>query len=567
MFQDSALTHFNSIARGILIERRIRQHRYGSEQNHGFAGSFQSVSPSSRPTYSKGFFEMGSMLTFRVSWSILFMIFLCSCGEVESRDEDIEDIIEDGPLQVQTIYGPVLGEVADSSRVFRGVPYAAPPVGPLRFASPQPPDPWDDPPPAESTLCPQMGVDGVIYGDEDCLTLDVWTPLKTSKHPLPVMVWIHGGWYWYLSGSGYLSDAMLPTRDVIVVAINYRLGLFGFFAHPDLTEEGGGTSGNYGFEDQIFALEWVQDNVSAFGGDPEQVTIFGGSSGGRSVGSHLGSPNSAGLFHRAIMQSGNGFESNKLPLTQVEAQGQRLADAVSCSTEPNVAECLRRLPMERFFDISLLADSVFAGPNLDGVIFERDLAEMVEAGDFNQVPVIIGSNMYEALQFFTDMSLIIGSDLNALTEEQYEAFVGLLVGEDADEVLSLYPMSDYGTSLLALTVSLSNRFFTCPARRAARLLTEAGSDVYLYHFNQGWALHGDELRFLFGIGALPSDQLVSSAMKDYWTTFAKNGDPNRGGYPPWPRYEESTDQHLALTDPVGAGSHLFKEECDFWQGR
>lgn len=492
--------------------------------------------------------------TFRSTLAVFLILGLSSCSEDETKDDEP---VESITLQIQTVYGPVRGMVSDSSRVFRGIPYAAAPVGPLRFAPPQSPEPWEKPLPAEPTLCPQLGLDGVIYGDEDCLTLDLWTPLKSPTSPLPVMVWIHGGGF--VMGSGYLADAMLPTRNVVIVAINYRLGVLGFLAHPEFTKEGDGTSGNYGFEDQIFALEWVRDNVSAFGGDPDQVTIFGESAGGSAVGSHLGSWRSAGLFQQAIMQSGNSFGRKKATLSESETQGQHLASAVSCNTDPNVVECLRKLPMETFFEVETLQVETSLRPNFDGTIFKCDFLEALEKGDFNQVPVIIGSNMNEGLGFVQDQANI--------TEEQYAAIVKSLYGEDSSDILSIYPVTKYGTPQLALAALQGHRSFNCSARRGARALSKAGSDVYLYYYSHGLAFHASELELLFGIGALPSDQKVSAAMKDYWTQFARTGDPNGGELPEWPRYDASSDRHLNLADPITVDSLLLHRECDFWDKR
>ncbi len=291
-------------------------------------------------------------------------------GEADAGTGDNYDI--DGiPLLVETQSGPVRGLAADSSRVFRAIRYAAPPVGPLRFAAPQPPEPWEQAPEPELNACPQRGVEGLI-GAEDCLMLEVWTPLHETATPLPVMVWIHGGGY--TAGSGYLTDGMLPTREVVLVSINYRLGPLGFLAHPDLSAEGGGTSGNYGIQDQQLALQWVQDNVSAFGGDPEQVTIFGESAGGSAVGAHIWSSRSTGLFHRAIMQSGTGFRRQPRTLDDAEAQGERLVEALSCDADVSAVECLREVPLETLFNALSVASW---RPSFDGVVFERDLFDMM----------------------------------------------------------------------------------------------------------------------------------------------------------------------------------------------
>jgi len=478
-----------------------------------------------------------------------------SCADQPDAAEDSAEgqkVVQDVPLLVEIAYGPVRGMVADSSRVFRGIRYAAAPVGQLRFAAPQPPDPWSEPPVPEATICPQIYLEAMI-GAEDCLTLDVWAPIQRPERPLPVMVWIHGGGF--TSASGYLADAFLSTRGVIVVAINYRLGPLGFLAHPALTEEGNGTSGNYGIEDQRFALEWVRDNIEAFGGDPDNVTIFGESAGGAAVSCHIWSQRSAGLFHRAIMQSGNNFGHGASTLAEAEAQGERLAEAV-CDSDSNVTECLRGLSPNELLDASSAVLGFSWRPCFDGVVFEREFSEAVDQGAINLVPTMVGSNMYEGQSFMTEPA--------NLTEAQYVDQVRLQYGENADRVLSLYTVSEYLTPQLTLAAIRSHRSFNCTARRAARKLTDAGAEVYLYYFSYGWAFHAAELQLLFGVGALPPDQLVSAALKDYWTQFAKTGDPNGGELPNWPRYQPDSDRHLEITDPIAAGSYLFHEECDLW---
>jgi para-nitrobenzyl esterase len=498
----------------------------------------------------------------RTALRIALCAFLTSgslgCGEDRSGSDDksgkSDETPEVGPLEVQTTYGPVRGMAADSSRVFRAIRYAAPPVGPLRFTAPRPPEPWTAPPEPVSSVCPQLGTDNAVVGTEDCLILDVWTPFHAPAKPLPVMFWIHGGGF--TVGTGYMTDALLPSRDVVVVSINYRLGPFGFLAHPALTQEGEGTSGNFAIQDQRLALEWVRDNIAAFGGDPKKVTIFGESAGGFAVDAHLWSAQSAGLFHRAIMQSGVGFKDRTRTLALSEAQGQLFAAAAGCTAADSATECLRQLPVDKVLTAMPLASW---NPSLDGVVFARSPQEMLADGSFNRVPTIIGSNTWEGLGFLASQT--------DLTEEQYIAYIQTLYGGDAEKVVSLYPVSDFDSPQYASAAILGNSGFNCPARRAARALSEAGIDVYLYLFGQGLAVHAADLAYIFGIGALPSDQKVSSAMKDYWTEFAKTGDPNLDRQPKWPRYEMESDRHLSLADPIKADSHLLSDKCDFWDQR
>jgi para-nitrobenzyl esterase len=486
-----------------------------------------------------------------------------ACREVVLRNEADAAALEvpsPSPARIETQYGPVLGVSADSSRVFRSIPYARAPVGALRFASPEPPEPWQEPPAGEPVACPQLGAEGALVGTEDCLQLDVWTPLQARSRPLPAMVWIHGGGF--TAGSGYLADALLPARDVLVVAINYRLGALGFLAHPALNEESAGSSGNYAIEDQRFALEWVRDNIAAFGGDPARVTIFGESAGGSAVCAHLWSPRSAGLFHRAILQSGALCGRQSRTLAQGEAQGERLAEAVGCSGAPDVADCLRALDPAVLLSALQVrtptSEGAVWGPVVDGQVFERDLPQALAEGDFNRVPTIVGSNAQEGLGFLPG--------LEALTAEEYAERVrsSPFYGEHADALLAAYPAADFATPQLALAALIGHRVFNCPARRTARAIAAAGERAYLYLFAQAPAFHAGELAYLFGVGFSPSEQRISAAIKDYWTRFAATGDPNLAALPQWPRYEAEADPHLVIADPIHADSGLLGRECDVW---
>lgn len=464
------------------------------------------------------------------------------------------------PLLVHTRSGPVAGVATPAARVFRGIPYAAPPVGPLRFAAPRPPEPWTTPPPGVPTTCPQLGTPAGLTS-EDCLTLDVWTPLSVPSEPLPVMVWIHGGSF--TAGSGFLADAGLPTRGVIVVAINYRLGALGFLGHPALSAEGGGSSGNYAIEDQRLALEWVRDNAAAFGGDPQRVTIFGESAGGSAICAHLWSPRSTGLFQRAILQSGALCGRASRTLAQAEEQGERLAAVVGCSGAGEaVLACLRDKPADALLAAlaqrSLLDDGAYWGPVVDGTNFDRPLPEALMSGAFNRVPTLIGSNANEGLAFLFG--------LETLSAEDYAARVHAspFFGEHAEALLALYPAADYPTPQLALAALVGHRVFNCPARRTARAIAATGTPVYEYLFAYGAALHAEELGYLFTSVPSPGEPRIADALKDYWARFAATGDPNGEGDPRWPRYEAAGDLQLVFGAAIAEESALFMRECDGW---
>ena len=495
----------------------------------------------------------------------------CACSDQPSASPDVPPAsshagdaavsapgFTDGgdPLLAMTAYGPVRGVNAGSSRVFRGVRYAAAPVGPLRFARAQPPQPWTEPPPALPTVCPQFGADGGVFGNEDCLTLDVWVPLQSPAKPLPVMVWIHGGGF--TAGSGFLNDAALPSRGVIVVAINYRLAALGFLAHPAL----GADSGNAAIDDQRFALQWVRDNVAAFGGDPQRVTIFGESAGGSAICAQLWSPLSAGLFSRAIMQSGALCGRQSRTLAEGEAQGERLATALGCDAAGDVLACLRDQPLGALLSAlpvrTLLVDGASWGPVVDGTVFTHDLPAALAQGAFNHVPMLVGSNAHEGLAFT--------AGLESLTAEQYEAQVrdSPFFGAHADELLAAYPAADYDSPQLALAALVGERVFNCPARRTVRALEAAGSDSYLYLFDYPPALHAGELGYLFGSGLAGDDQRVAGELQDLWTSFATGGEPSGDGLPTWPRYSAAQDQHLVIGAAPAIDAHLFARTCDVW---
>jgi para-nitrobenzyl esterase len=461
-----------------------------------------------------------------------------------------------GPLFVETTAGRVAAIVASDKRVFRSIRYAAAPVGELRFAPPRAPEPWQDTVLSEPLACPQLAADGQLIGSEDCLQLDVWTPRERPAAPLPVMVWIHGGGF--TAGSGHLADTRLPARGVILVTINYRLGALGFLAHPAL----GADSGNAAILDQRFALQWVRDNIAAFDGDPEQVTIFGESAGGSAVCAQLWSPGSAGLFQRAIMQSGALCGRQSRTLAEGEAQGVRLAEAVGCAAEGDVLGCLRALEPARLLSAlpvrTVLADGASWGPVMDGRVFTQDLSAALAAGAFAHVPLIVGSNAREGDGF------VLG--LEALTAEGYAQQVreSPFFGMHADALLAAYPAVEYPTPQLALAALVGERVFNCPARRTARAFAAAGLASYLYLYDFAPAWHASELAVLFTPGTAEPEQRVSGLLNDAWGRFARTGDPNGKDGVTWPRYLPASDEHIVVDDPPSTGSGLLAQRCDLW---
>jgi para-nitrobenzyl esterase len=441
-------------------------------------------------------------------------------------------------------------------------------------------------------VCPQLN----RLGDEDCLFLNVYTPgLKKNQHKhhgLPVMVWIHGGGLVGGSGNDYDPTPLVEKGDVIVVTLNYRLGALGFFAHPALDAEGH-LNANYGLMDQQYALQWVQRNIAAFGGDPHRVTIFGESSGGLSVYSHLASPTAAGLFHRAIAQSGattsfQNYMQSIVPLAVAEDGGVAFATAIGC--ESQTSQCLRATLAIAL--VSAQPREVF--PIVDGTVLPQPPGAAFAGGEFNQVPVMSGSNhdewrLFVALNFDYAGHPLSDADYPVVTA----AFLGLPLAHPlVQAVLALYPLSNYPpppgavSAPLALGAWTTDVSFSCPARKAAQSLSQY-VPTYAYEFNDENAplsfglvpasfplgsYHLSELQYFFNIFGTPApftpdQQQLSDTMIGYWTQFAKTGDPNSSGAPVWSSYNTATDQVQSLVPPTPTVEFNFDaaHQCSsFW---
>lgn len=475
--------------------------------------------------------------------------------------------------------GVVIGAATNGVSQFLGIPYAAPPTGNLRWR-----------PPKRfgffhgffleatqfGSACTQPG--GV--GSENCLFLNVFTPQLKSDHDgrgLPVMFWIHGGGLINGSSTPY-NPVELVRRGVIVVTINYRLGFLGFLAQSAIDAEGH-VNGNYGLMDQQFALKWVRRNIAGFGGDPNRVTIFGESAGGQSVYAHLASPTASGLFRGAIAESGSYAEfqdyfSNVITLAQGETTGSTsvpsgaaIADSVGCTNQ--TASCLRAVPAA-----TMVAQEPFPlYPFVDGTLLTQTIGAAFASGQFNQVPVIAGTNHDEYRLFVATGYDLVGNPI--LTSTEYDTAVNALWGSTlAPSVLALYPFSSYPFGGEALGASGTDGVFSCPARNVDQALSQL-VPIYAYEFNDEnapppqsafgglltfplGAYHSAELQYLFpGIDvfglqvSLSSEQKkLSQAMVSYWTQFAKTGNPNSLGEPPWSPYSTSTDEFQSLIPPT-----------------
>ncbi len=481
----------------------------------------------------------------------------------------------DAPVVV-TAQGAVQGKNVDGVHEFLGIPYAAPPVGDLRWRAPQPPAAWpgvrDATRFAPFCLQPPSPLGGGT-GAEDCLYLNVFGPTgPPTGRPRPVMVWIQGGGL--VTGKADDYDPTPLVRDgVLVVTLNYRLGVLGFLAHPALTDRAGGPSGDYGLMDQQAALRWVRRNIARFGGDPRDVTLFGQSAGGLSVLAQLASPGARGLFDRAIVQSG-AFQLTQASLGTAEAAGEAFATQVGCGDQS--AACLRGLS-----DAQILAGTNPAGyrPDVDGRVLTESLGTAFATGRFNRMPVIDGTN-HDEYRLYVGVDELLGTKVTAAN---YQSLIQSLLGKTTDEAASIaahYPVDAYPSPAIALGAAGTDLTFACPALTADRDLARY-VPLYAYEFNDEdapqqqvppvsfpyGAAHASELQYLFGLpnapypAALsPSQERLAAAMRRDWTGFAARGRPG------WPRYDPATQRMASLVPPASQLETGFAtaHQCAFW---
>jgi para-nitrobenzyl esterase len=461
------------------------------------------------------------------------------------------------PVHVE---GGLLAGTAGSTpdvRVFKGVPFAAPPVGNLRWRAPKAAVNWDGVRKADAfgATCMQTPyAEGSPYRSEpqpvseDCLYLNVWTAAKSGKEKRPVMVWIHGGALTRGSGSTPAYDGEeLAKKGVVLVTINYRLGVFGFFAYPELTKESDrNSSGNYGFLDQIAALEWVQKNIAGFGGDPKRVTIFGESAGSWSVNVLTATPLAKGLFQRAIGESGADFA--QLPkLSKAEQDGVRLAKSIG-------ADSLTAL-RAKSTDELVKTPGAYRG-NVDGWLLPQDVYTIYSEGKQNDVPTLIGSNADEGTAFTP----------GAVKADTFRESAKRRFGDRADEYLKIYPAGSDTEAKASQTASMRDQTFGWEMRTWARMQVKTGkSKAYVYYFSRVppgpegarlGAYHASEIRYVFHnliLAKTPPedvDRKLSDAMSSYSVNFATTGDPNGKGLLKWPSYQEKTGLAMGLGDKI-----------------
>ncbi len=494
---------------------------------------------------------------------------------------------EGSAATVQLDTGSLRGEVLDEASgltVYRGIPYAAAPEGELRWKAPQPTPKWNGVRAATEfgAICPQspalamMTGEGLPESSEDCLYLNVWTTAGDGDDPRPVMVWIHGGGLslGWSNQVGYDGSAF-ATRGVVLVSINYRLGPLGYVAHPALSKESGGESGNYGFLDQIAALEWVNRNIDRFGGDPDNVTIFGESAGGTSVHALMASPQAAGLIHRAIAESPWVTDTNIRPLREAtgrlasaEDVGVAWATAMLGDGAEQTAKALRALDAGSI--ITRTAQGGALGsyePHVTyGTAFMPESSEDRYAdGKQNDIPLIAGTNRNEGTMFMAFQPLTKRPQFLELLEGLY--------GEAAKKVAALYPSSNAEELKVQHDRFLTDTWFLRGTRRMLLGMDKVSSPAFQYFFtrvnpeNPAWgAHHAAELGYVFntlqGENYDDTDDALAALMIDYWVQFARTGDPNVGGRPAWPEFDGDKQAYLELGDEVKTGTALEREIND-----
>jgi para-nitrobenzyl esterase len=498
------------------------------------------------------------------------------------------------PIRIEQ--GLLTGTNGDSAdvRVYRGVPFAAPPVGDLRWKAPQPPAPWQGVRQATefSNACwqTQYSAASAIYQaklpplSEDCLYLNIWTTAKSTKDKLPVMVWIHGGAFTRGFGSSHsYNGEILARKGAVIVTINYRLGVFGFFAHPELTAESAHhASGNYALLDQIAALHWVQKNIAAFGGDPARVTIFGESAGSWAVNALMASPLAKGLFQRAIGESGGSFSPMKT-LPAAEAEGEKLAaslasapgsdgKSVSEKSAPSAAKVtLKDLRAKSPEELLRVSDNEIVRTIVDGWVLPEDVATIFAKGNQNDVPLIVGYN--------SDEGTTLAPQAANLKAMMFAGGVNQRYGSHAEQMLKIYPAGSDEQAVTSFYSAYRDQAFGWEMRAWARMSTKTGHQpAYLYYFSRRppgpqsanlRAFHAAEIAYVFGTFVWPfpwedTDQKLSDAITSYWVNFAATGNPNGGSLIKWPVYNAKDDQSLEFGDQISVRSEINKPGLDFF---
>ncbi|HTM35824.1 MAG TPA: carboxylesterase family protein [Terriglobales bacterium] len=483
-------------------------------------------------------------------------------------------------LTVETKQGKVRGKTINNGKVkaFLGLPYAAAPVGDLRWKPPAGPANWTGERDATKygAHCAQNQVfDDMVFQDgeasEDCLFLNVYAPANaTSQSKLPVMFWIHGGGF----AGGASSEPrhngdFLPLKGVVLVTINYRLGVFGFLATEDLAQEADGASGNYGLLDMVAALQWVKSNIKQFGGNPDNVTIFGESAGSAAVSTLMASPIAKGLFHRAIGESGGALGEGLLDYQPASARAKTDGEWVAKTGAKSLKE-LRALPTAAILEAAKSRGMVGFGPDIDGKLLVEPVRETYAAGRQAHVPLLAGWNRDEG-SFFV---------MGGMTAEKFKAMAAGMFKDRAEEFLKLYPADNDEQAMRSAIDFGSDQFIAFGTWKWLEAHRKTGqSPVYRYHFELAappskfhpgsFAFHSDDIEYVFGTldtrpGAVwrEEDRKLSDEIMDYWTNFAKKGDPNGAGLPEWPQYGQG-DALIHLDSTITSGPDTLRPRYEF----
>jgi para-nitrobenzyl esterase len=513
-------------------------------------------------------------------------------GMLVSCDSVPEPSPEPTPVstRIRIAAGEIEGERLDGEpavHVYRGIPFAAPPVGELRWRPPQSVEPWDGVRPATDfgPMCMQptfagfYGIPADIPRGEDCLTLNLWTAAATAEERRPVMVWIHGGGFTVGSSRLELYDgATLAREGAVVVSVNYRLNAFGFLAHPALSAESEhDSSSHYGLLDQVAALEWVRDNVAAFGGDPDRVTIFGESAGSMSVSLLTVTPLARGLFHRAIGESGAAFapverlRGDGVRGLSAEAVGEELAKVLGVADAEDVAAAMRARSAQEILDTfqsNPMFGTLWGFTPVDGWVLPAQPREILERGEQVDVPVLIGTNDDEGSVLVDYFPADWRSSL-----EGYRKALKTNYGDSADALGALYPAAADAEVRGAMAEILADDIFLFPTWAWAHGMASVSSPAWVYRFTKVPAIeeaesygayHGAELPYVFGTvwpGAEwdEDDEQLSKTIRGAWLRFAATGDPNGGELPQWPAFTADNEAYLEIGDNPEVKDHLRME--------